>query len=310
MGVIRWRAQTKPFAAMWGGKCGGWDDGKGWAKGWDMGKGAWGKDPWAGGKDPWGMGPWGKGGWDGGWGMPDPWGMGGKGYGKIMEVKGGEYKGDFKGKGGGKPAGDAGGGGGQPPSPNKVFVGALPKQPNEASIREFFSQFGEISEIRIMYHDNGIPKGFAFVTFVDDASAQAVFDNYEKNEIDGQWVDCKSAEKSTLGAEPRAGDWWCPQCGDLVFSTKTQCRMCGFDAGGKKGGKFGGCKGGGCKGDKGGKGKGKSNTHTQRLGDWNCPACGYLNFASKTECGKCGTPKPDSSDGGLAGGRSEPYQVL
>lgn len=245
-----------------------------------MGKGY---DPWSmkGGYDPWSM----KGGWD-------PWSM-----------KGGWEKGGCKGKdkdagkapgkgGGGSSSGGGGGDTGSPkaPPPNKIFVGALPQNPNEEAMREHFEQFGEIIEIKIMHHDNGIPKGFAFVTFKHEDSAKAVFENYDNNVIDGKWVDCKSAEKSEAGSSPKPGDWWCPQCGEMVFASKTSCRMCGFEAKGKGGKGF--CKGG--KGGKGGKDGGKGTGKTQRIGDWNCPNCGDLVFASRDAC-RCGTPKPDDA---------------
>mmetsp|Transcript_94581 Transcript_94581/g.267733 ORF Transcript_94581/g.267733 Transcript_94581/m.267733 type:complete len:117 (+) Transcript_94581:97-447(+) len=55
---------------------------------------------------------------------------------------------------------------------------------------------------------------------------------------------------------------------------------------------FGGGKGGGK--DFGGKGGGKQS----RPGDWECPkGCGMV-FASKSECFKCGAPKPREGGGG------------
>lgn len=246
----------------YGGKGGGWGMGGGYGKG----------DAW--GMDPWGM-PMGKG---GGWGMPmmdpwsywgapawDPWSM--KGCGKCMGGKG---------KDAGKKGGDAG-----PPkeaNPNKVFVGALPPQPNEGAIRAFFETFGEIQEIIMMAHDNGISKGYCFVTFVSHESALAAIANGEANIIDDKWVDVKSSEGKS-GSTQKPGDWWCPQCGDLVFASKSSCRMCGFDGAYKGKGK--------------GKDKGKSGK-TQRAGDWSCPSCGDLVFASRNACKMCQTPKPDN----------------
>lgn len=32
--------------------------------------------------------------------------------------------------------------------------------------------------------------------------------------------------------------------------------------------------------------------HEKRAGDWECPECRFHNFASRTECFKCSTPKP------------------
>lgn len=41
-----------------------------------------------------------------------------------------------------------------------------------------------------------------------------------------------------------------------------------------------------------GKGKGKGGG---KDGDWDCPGCGFLVFASKNECMKCGGQKPDEN---------------
>merc|ERR1740121_3113425 len=57
---------------------------------------------------------------------------------------------------------------------------------------------------------------------------------------------------------------------------------------------FGVGKGGGDKG--GGKGIERGD------GDWDCPACGKMVFASKDECFACGEPKPRGGGGG-GGGR-------
>lgn len=40
------------------------------------------------------------------------------------------------------------------------------------------------------------------------------------------------------------------------------------------------------------------NKNTGRPGDWNCPSCGISNFASRYECFKCSTPKPEGAEGG------------
>merc|ERR1719446_1512960 len=51
-------------------------------------------------------------------------------------------------------------------------------------------------------------------------------------------------------------------------------------------------------GSGGGKGKGKE----RRDGDWDCPNCGKMVFASKEECFSCGEPKPRGGGGGGRGG--------
>eukprot|EP00930_Biecheleria_cincta_P018699 TRINITY_DN14472_c0_g1_i1.p1 TRINITY_DN14472_c0_g1~~TRINITY_DN14472_c0_g1_i1.p1 ORF type:complete len:164 (+),score=21.29 TRINITY_DN14472_c0_g1_i1:101-592(+) len=64
------------------------------------------------------------------------------------------------------------------------------------------------------------------------------------------------------------------------------------------GGRGGGGGGGGCGGPE------------RRDGDWDCPRCGKLVFASKDECFSCGEPKPRDSGGGRGddrGRRSSRY---
>merc|ERR1712107_816813 len=86
------------------------------------------------------------------------------------------------------------------------------------------------------------------------------------------------------GKDLRPGDWYCPACNDLQFSRNDTCRKCGEPRPGGGGGKdFGGFGG---FGGKGGGGK------MSKPGDWNCPACGDLQFARNSECRKCGEPAP------------------
>merc|ERR1711953_1655073 len=85
-----------------------------------------------------------------------------------------------------------------------------------------------------------------------------------------------------IGMKP--GDWLCENCGDLVFSSKMACNLCGTpkpkDAAKKD----------------------------MRPGDWICPTCGDLVFASKSACKMCGTHKQlDPDDTPLGEHRAVPY---
>lgn len=54
----------------------------------------------------------------------------------------------------------------------KLFVGNLDWGLTEEELRELFSEFGEIEEVIIITdRASGRSKGFGFVTFVDDKSA-------------------------------------------------------------------------------------------------------------------------------------------
>ncbi|DBB05264.1 hypothetical protein WJX82_007423 [Trebouxia sp. C0006] len=103
------------------------------------------------------------------------------------------------------------------------------------------------------------------------------------------------------GPPGRPGDWPCPGCNNNCFASKSACPKCGApkpaDAGG--GGGFGGGGSGGYSGGGGGPPRPKE----ARPGDWPCPNCNNICFASKDKCNRCDTPKPPGAGGGGGGGR-------
>lgn len=71
---------------------------------------------------------------------------------------------------------------------NKIFVGSLPWSINSDSLKELFSKFGEITEsVVISDRDTGRSKGFGFVTFASEESAQSALDMNGK-EIEGRSI--------------------------------------------------------------------------------------------------------------------------
>jgi RNA recognition motif-containing protein len=76
----------------------------------------------------------------------------------------------------------------------KVFVGGLPNDISEEKFKEFFEQFGDVEDsIVMMDRDTGKPRGFGFITFVDEESTEKLLANSESNFINGKWIDCKKA---------------------------------------------------------------------------------------------------------------------
>lgn len=56
---------------------------------------------------------------------------------------------------------------------NKLYVGNFPYSVNEEQLRALFEPYGAISELAlIMDRDTGRPKGFAFITFASQESAE------------------------------------------------------------------------------------------------------------------------------------------
>lgn len=78
---------------------------------------------------------------------------------------------------------------------NKVYVGNLPYSTTEESLKDEFSACGEVTELRLISdRETGRSKGFAFITFGDEAAFEKAL---EKNnqEIDGRAIKVNKAEE-------------------------------------------------------------------------------------------------------------------
>ncbi|TKY49976.1 Glycine-rich RNA-binding protein 4 [Spatholobus suberectus] len=66
-----------------------------------------------------------------------------------------------------------------PPSPSsdKLFVGGLSWSVDENSLKDAFSSFGDVTEVRIVYDkDSGRSRGFGFVIFSNEDDAKCAKD--------------------------------------------------------------------------------------------------------------------------------------
>ena len=56
----------------------------------------------------------------------------------------------------------------------KLFVGGLGWDTKRAELHDYFSQFGPLAQAEVMYNrDTGVPRGFGFVTFMNETDADA-----------------------------------------------------------------------------------------------------------------------------------------
>lgn len=75
----------------------------------------------------------------------------------------------------------------------KLFVGGINHKTEESSLREYFSQFGEIVDVVVMKDSHtGKPRGFGFITFKDSAAVDAA-QNARPHTLDGKEIDTKRA---------------------------------------------------------------------------------------------------------------------
>lgn len=69
----------------------------------------------------------------------------------------------------------------------KIFVGGLSAETTKEAMEAHFSQYGEMSDVCVMVdRDSGRPRGFGFVTFVNEESVDRLMD--ETHEISGKTV--------------------------------------------------------------------------------------------------------------------------
>jgi len=87
----------------------------------------------------------------------------------------------------------------------KLFVGGIAPQIETAELHSFFSKFGDVADAIVMLDTmTGKSRGFGFVTFKEESSAEEVLKN-PKFELGGRFVQCKRAQSaSTLNRMNRA----------------------------------------------------------------------------------------------------------
>lgn len=86
----------------------------------------------------------------------------------------------------------------------KVYVGNLPFKFTNKDLSELFSDCGEVVEaIIIMDKFSGRSKGFGFVTFADESSANKAVSEMEGKEVEGRQIRVSIAKAPEENRERR-----------------------------------------------------------------------------------------------------------
>ena len=82
--------------------------------------------------------------------------------------------------------------------PKKLFVGSLSWNTDDDGLRAAFEPHGEITEATVVTdRDTGRSRGFGFVTFADDESADKAIAALNQTELDGRTIKVDAAQAST-----------------------------------------------------------------------------------------------------------------
>lgn len=86
----------------------------------------------------------------------------------------------------------------------EVYVGNLPFEVTEEDLRQAFSQYGEVSSVKILTdRETGRPRGFGFVEMPDAGQAKEAIENLNETEIAGRSVTVNEARPKR--ERPRGG---------------------------------------------------------------------------------------------------------
>lgn len=85
-----------------------------------------------------------------------------------------------------------------------IYVGNLAYRTNEDELRQLFSQFGEVSSVKIITdRDTGQSKGFGFVEMPNQSEAEAAINNLNETDLGGRNLRVNEARPRTDRPGPR-----------------------------------------------------------------------------------------------------------
>lgn len=86
----------------------------------------------------------------------------------------------------------------------KMFVGGLSWNTDDASLRQAFEAFGEVTEAKVITdRDTGRSRGFGFVTMTEAGDADSAMASLDGSSLDGRSIRVNEAQDK--GRSPRRG---------------------------------------------------------------------------------------------------------
>lgn len=86
----------------------------------------------------------------------------------------------------------------------KLFIGGLSWNTDDSSLRARFEEFGAVADaVVIRERETGRSRGFGFVTFADEAQADAAVAQMDNQDFDGRTIRVSKAQERQEGGERR-----------------------------------------------------------------------------------------------------------
>ncbi|CAO3570192.1 unnamed protein product [Mortierella alpina] len=89
---------------------------------------------------------------------------------------------------------------------SKLFIGGLSWNTTDESLRHGFAEHGEVIEALVVKdRETGRSRGFGFVTYADEESAEKAIHSLNDQDFDGRRIKVDRASERTSGGPPRGG---------------------------------------------------------------------------------------------------------
>ena len=76
----------------------------------------------------------------------------------------------------------------------RLFVGGLPREVGTEELRALFAEHGDMTDCIVLTDDNGVNRGFGFVTYSEKAHADAAIAKLDKHKINGRRIGVRDAD--------------------------------------------------------------------------------------------------------------------